>query len=32
LLEVWRKAWGERWLDLEIDRGGRSVLNVVLLD
>jgi len=31
-LEVWTKAWNERWIDIEVERDGRSVLNVVRLD
>ena len=31
-IEVWTKAWHDRWIDIEIERGGHSVLNVVRLD
>jgi len=30
-LKVWLDALRGRWFDIEIDRGGRSVLNVVRL-
>jgi general secretion pathway protein C len=32
LLEVWSEAWRKPWFDIDIDRRGHSVVNMVLLD
>jgi len=32
LLELWTKAWRKPWFDIDIDRGGHSIVNMILLD
>jgi len=32
MLEVWSEAWRKPWFEIDIDRRGHSVVNMILLD